>query len=81
MYILNTKTDKTLSMSPSELKFYKIEKDNFIYLFFRAAPVIWSSQARGQIGALAAGLHHNHSNTESQPSLQPTPQLMAILDP
>ena len=26
-------------------------------------------------------LHHSHSNARSKPSLQPTPQLMATLDP
>ena len=31
--------------------------------FFRAPPAAHgSSQARGRIGALAAGLHHSHSN-------------------
>ena len=38
-----------------------------------------SSQARGQIGASAAGLHH--SNAGSKPCLQLTPQLTAIPDP
>ena len=28
-----------------------------------------SSQAKGQIGATAAGLHHSHSNLRSKPSL------------
>ena len=33
-------------------------------LFFRASPEAYgSSQARGQIGATAAGLHHSHSHT------------------
>ena len=39
-----------------------------------------SSEARGQIGAVAAGLQHGHSNTRSQLHLQPIPQLMAMLD-
>ena len=39
------------------------------------------SQVRGLIGALAAGLHHSHSNATSKPSLQPTPQLTAMPDP
>ena len=39
------------------------------------------SQARGQIGTVAAGLRHRHSNARSEPSLQPTPQLTAMLDP
>ena len=33
------------------------------------------SQARGLIRAVAASLHHNHSNARSEPRLQPTPQL------
>ena len=40
-----------------------------------------SSQARDQIRATAAGLHHSHSNAGSQPHLQATPQLMATPDP
>ena len=41
------------------------------------------SQARGLIGAVAAGLHQSHSNSGSKPRLQPTPQFMAmwILNP
>ena len=38
------------------------------------------SQARGQIGAAAAGLHHSHSNAKSELHLQPTPQLVEMLD-
>ena len=37
------------------------------------------SQARGQIRAVAAGLHH--SNAGCEPCLQTTPQLTATLDP
>ena len=34
------------------------------FVFFRAAPVACGdSQARGPIGASAAGLRHSHSNT------------------
>ena len=56
----------------------------FVYLFnlfslFRASPAAYrSSQARGRIGAVAAGLHHSHSNTGSEPYLRPTPQLTAV---
>ena len=39
------------------------------------------SQARGLIGAVAAGLHHSHGNEGSEPCLPPTPQLVAMLDP
>ena len=51
---------------------------SFIYLFIffglfafsRAAPKAdGSSQARGRIGAAAAGLHQSHSNARSKPSL------------
>ena len=31
------------------------------------------SQARGPIGAVAAGLRHSHSNAGSEPGLPPTP--------
>ena len=52
------------------------------YLFLRATPMAHgSSQARGQIGAAAAGLHQSHSKAGSEPRLQPTPQLMATPDP
>ena len=48
----------------------------------RAAPMAYgSSQARGWIGAIAASLHHSHSNAGSGPCLWPTPQLMATPDP
>ena len=48
-----------------------------------AAPAAYGgSQARGQIGAVATGVHHHsRSNTGSEPCLQPTPQLMATPDP
>ena len=39
------------------------------------------SQASGQIGAVAAGLHHSHSNTRPKLCMQPTPQLTAMPDP
>jgi len=39
------------------------------------------SQARGLIRAIAAGLHHSHSNARSEPCLPPTPQITAMLDP
>ena len=52
------------------------------FVFLGPHPVAYGgSQARGQIGALAASLHHSHSNSGSEPSLWPTPQLRATLDP
>ena len=43
--------------------------------FFRAAPVAYGgSQARDRIRAIAASLHHSHSNEGSEPHLRPTPR-------
>ena len=54
----------------------------FFFLLYRATLVAYGgSQAMGPIGAVAAGLCHSHSNLGSEPSLQPTPQLMATPDP
>ena len=39
------------------------------------------SQARDPIGAIATVLPQSHSNAGSEPCLQPTPQLMVMLDP
>ena len=51
-------------------------------LLLRVAPVAYGgSQARSLIGATAASPRHSHSNARSKPSLQPTPELTAILDP
>ena len=53
---------------------------------FRAMPVAYGgSQARGQIGAVAASLHHSHSHSHSSARsglyLRLTLQLAAMLDP
>ena len=49
------------------------------FLLFRATPKAHGgSQARGQIRAAAAELHH--SNVGSEPRLQPSPELMTMLD-
>ena len=57
----------------------------FFFFFFAiswAAPsACGGSQARDQIGAVATGLCQSHSNTGSEPHLQPTPQLTARPDP
>ncbi|MCA0768131.1 hypothetical protein KQW08_24770, partial [Vibrio vulnificus] len=46
-----------------------------------AAPMAYGgSQARGQIGAVATGLHQSHSKAGSEQSLRPTPQLTATPD-
>ena len=54
----------------------------FLLCLFRNTPKAYGgSQARGQIGAVAASLCHSHSNSRSKPHLQPTPQLMTTLNP
>ena len=64
----------------------------FIYIYFKNiylfiviyAPAAYGdSQARGPIEATAAGLHcsQSHNNAGSEPSLRPTAQLTAMLDP
>ena len=40
---------------------------SYLFIYFRAAPMAYGvSQARGQIGAVDAGLGHSHSNTRSE---------------
>ena len=52
------------------------------YRLFRAAPTAYGgSQARGRIGAVAAGLCHSHSDAGFELRLQLTPQLMTMPDP
>ena len=61
---------------------YRLLQNVYIFCLFRAAQVTYGgSQARHPIGAAAAGLHHSHSKSGSEPHLRPTPQLMATLDP
>ena len=44
-----------------------------LFVLFRAASVACrSSQARGLIRVVAAGLHHSHSNARYKPCLRPT---------
>ena len=55
----------------------------FFFFFLQSVPTAHGcSQARGQIGAAAAGLHRSHCNTRLELYLWPTPQLTAtpILD-
>ena len=52
----------------------------FFFVFFGAIPMTYGgSQARGQIGAMAAGLRHSNEGCELH--LQPTPHLTAMPDP
>ena len=50
-------------------------------IFWAAPAACGGSHARGRIGTVAPGLHQSHSNVGSEPSLQPTPQLTATLNP
>ena len=58
---------------------------DFFLSFFAiswATPVTYGgSQARSLIRAIATSLLQSHSNARSKPHLQPTPQLMEMLDP
>ena len=55
---------------------------SLIFFLFRATPTAYGgSQVRGQIRAVATGLHHSHSHTRSELCLWSTPQLTATLDP
>ena len=74
----------------SSLYLYSLIRNSLLHLFFyfifwsffRATPTAHGgSQARGQIGARTAGLHHSHSNTGSELHLWPRPQLMVTPDP
>ena len=57
----------------------------FVFCLFAiswAVPTAYGgSQARGRIGAVPTNLGQSHSNSGSEPRLQPTPQLKATLDP
>ena len=54
----------------------------FTFCLFRAVPVAHGgSEAKGQIGPTATGLHHSQSNVGFKLHLRPTPQLMATPDP
>ena len=55
---------------------------SFVFCLYRAKYVAYGgTQVRDLIRTVAACLHHSYSNTRSKPCLQPTPQLMAMLDP
>ena len=41
----------------------------FFFLFMATLAAYGGSQARGQIGGEATGLHHSHSNIGSEPRL------------
>ena len=67
-----------LVLGGSETDHFFISFD--LFCLFRATPAAYGgSQARGPIGAVAAGLRHSHSKAGSEPCLRPTLQLMETL--
>ena len=53
-----------------------------LFVFSRAAATAYGgSQVRGLTGVVATGLHHSHSNMESELCLRPTAQPTATPDP
>ena len=82
-----TSINSTTNLTRKICKCWEVTKahSNFfssILCLFRATS--WhmrSSQARGRIGAAAAGLCHSHSNLGSEPCLWPTPQVTSMPDP
>ena len=74
--------DNLRGPSPSPEEFFLFVFVVGCFYLLRAAPAAYGgSQARSQMGATAAGLHHSHSHPRSEPHLRPTPQLTATLDP
>ena len=73
-----TQPEARVGLEPTGLVYFTY----FIFVFSKAAlAACGGSQARGLIGAVAACLHHSHSNVGSKLHLQPTPQLSATPDP
>ena len=72
----------TFSLAIHLMRYIWVVPISFFFFFFRAIPVAYgSSWARGRTKAVAAGLHHSHSNARSQLCLRPMPQFVAVLDP
>ena len=69
------------SLSRSEVSTTKQVFFFFPFLFMAALGAYGSSWARGRIRSAAAGLHHSHSNTRSEPHLRFMLQLAAKPDP
>ena len=53
----------------------------FLVLCLFSGVAYGGTQARGLMGATAAGQHHSHSNAGSESCLRPTSQLTATPDP
>ena len=60
--------------------FILFKKFFLVFCPLRATPVTYgSSQARGPVGTVAAGLCQSHSNARSEPHMRPPPQLTTTL--
>ena len=66
-------------MYPLALQSPALELSFFFFLSMATPAAYRYSQARGQVGAAAAGLPYSHRNTGSEPHLPPTLQLLATL--
>ena len=80
MLVFNNPESILVIHNETYLSIYTVPKKRkkiFFGLFRATSAAHGISQARSQIGAIAAGLHHSHSNMGSEPGLQPTPRLMA----
>ena len=67
---------ETLTQGPlfSVYKLLKGKDFFFFLMLFRVTPAAYGgSQVRGPMGAVAASLHHSHSDARSEPSLRPRP--------
>ena len=66
--------------NPSKVRLCSLALFLFFSISGAASSAHGGSQARGRIGAAAAGLHRSHSNAGSEPSLRPAPQLSTTPD-
>ena len=70
--LLNISTKSPMLSHPYVFVHTDFSSQSFSNYIFRAAPMAYGrSQARGWIGAIAAGLCHSHSLTRSEQRLQP----------
>ena len=93
MKTLSVASFVTVSPIPWVVFWFRFMFACFFFFFFLLFGAPWhveiprlgvacgDSQARGQTRATAPGPHHSHSNAESEPHLQPVPQVTVLSDP